>query len=91
MAGVGSRLVLAAGDIADVMQRVLDARMRARQCEKTFRSHLISGQAGNGVDRLHGGCAADDAFAGVRRGHVPRRGVGAVGKWPAGATVGSQA
>ena len=64
MAGVGWRVVLAAGDIADVVQLVLDAPMRARQGEKTFRPRRISGQAGDGVHRLHGGFAAHDAFAG---------------------------
>lgn len=60
---VGPCLVFAAGDVADVMQTVLDPPMRPRQREQFVRSRLLSGQTGDRVDSLDGFLAAHDAFA----------------------------
>ena len=61
--GVGSRLILAPGDIADVVQLILDAPMPARQREQAFRPRLVSGQAGGGVNCPGTGLAAHDTLA----------------------------
>src|SRR3954467_392444 len=45
VASVGARLILAAGNIADIMQLVLDAPMLARQFEQACGTRLLSGQA----------------------------------------------
>ena len=63
MSGMGACLILAAGHVADVMQAVLDAPMRARQGEQLCRSGPISRQAGDGVDRLGAWRAAQDALS----------------------------
>ena len=59
--GVGPRLIFAAGHIADVMQGILNAPMVARECEQAFRSSLLGGQAGDGINRL--GAFLASAFA----------------------------
>jgi len=64
VAGVGARLILAAGDIADVVQFVLDAPMLARQGEQTFRSSFIRRQAGDGINPLDAGLAMHDTLSG---------------------------
>ena len=45
MAGVGTHLILAAGDIADVMQLVFDAPVLARQFEQTCGARFVRSQA----------------------------------------------
>ena len=60
---MGPCLVFAAGDVADVMETVLDPPMRSRQDEQFLGSRLLRGQTGDRVDSLDGFLAAHDAFA----------------------------
>lgn len=55
--GAGAALVFAAGDVANMVEAVLDAPVGARQLEKPFGPGLVARQAGDGVDDL-------DAFLG---------------------------
>ena len=63
MAGVGACLILTVGDVAHVVQAVLDTPVFAGQGEQTLGTGPVGGQAGDGVDRLGGGVAAYDALA----------------------------
>jgi len=62
--GVGTRLILPPGNIAHVVQTVLDTPMLARQVQQTCGVGLVGAQAGDGIDRLVGCLAANDALAG---------------------------
>jgi hypothetical protein len=64
MAGVGSGLILAACDVANVMQPVLDTPVAARQPQKLVRTSLVGGQTCNGVDGFSAFLAANDTLTG---------------------------
>jgi hypothetical protein len=64
IARVRTRLILAAGYVAHVVQPVLDPPVFTRQCEQAFWSGFCSGQTGDGIDRLDALFAAHDTLAG---------------------------
>ena len=64
MAGVGPRLILSAGDVANVVQPVLNTPMCARQRQELIRTRLVCGQTCNGVDGLGAFLVPNDTLAG---------------------------
>ena len=63
-AGAGSPLILSPGDVADIVQAVLDPPVGTRQGEQARRRGLGGGQAGDGIDGLGTLFAVQPALAG---------------------------
>ena len=64
MSGMGTGLVIAAGDITYVMKSVLDAPVLARQRKQLLGTGLLRGETGDRIHCLDGFLTTHDPFAG---------------------------